>query len=99
MTNPVDLDVVMDGLTGQFWTWFSTHVTNEWGPAGLRYQQAVRAAATDANAVVELQKVLYAQEQILLLMRHPQEKLNVLKQKAIQAAEKERGVVLSRGGL
>lgn len=74
-----ELENLSDLLNSEGWRWFSEHVTKEWGPSGLRYQQAVKAAAQDSNAVVELQKVLYAQEQVLVLMKAPRERLENLK--------------------
>lgn len=74
-----DLENLSDLLNSEGWRWFSEHVTKEWGPAGLRYQQAVRDAAKDANAVVELQKVLHTQEQVIVLMKAPRERLEHLK--------------------
>lgn len=75
MSDGNDLETLTDGLSSPFWAWFSAHVTKEWGPSGLRYQQAVRDAAKSAEAVLELQKVLHTQEAILLLMQAPRERL------------------------
>lgn len=80
MTDDKELESLSDLLHGQGWAWFSEHVTREWGPAGLRYQQAVRDAAQSPSAIVELQKVLHTQEQVLLLMKAPRERLDRLKQ-------------------
>ena len=79
MSEQPTLETLSDGLSSPFWAWFSDYVTREWGPAGLRYQQAVREASQSPQAVVELQKVLHAQEAIYALMRHPAEKLNSLR--------------------
>lgn len=89
-----DLEALTDGLSSPFWAQFQTHVTREWGPAGLRYQQAVREAASKPEAVVELQKILFAQEQILILMRWPSEKRNQLLAKGMQEMASHR-----RGGV
>lgn len=89
------LEQLSDGLSSPFWEWFGLHVTREWGPAGLRYQQAVRTASMDANAVVELQKVLHTQEAILALMRFPAEELNRLRQ---QKKQEVLGPTASRRG-
>lgn len=96
---PIELDDLMAGLTSPFWAWFQQYVTHEWGPAGLRYQQAVRSAAESPNAVIELQKVLYAQEQLLSLMRHPSEKLNLMRQQVLKASPRVAEVMASRGGV
>ena len=81
MTEQPTLETLNDGLSSPFWTWFQEYVTREWGPSGLRYQQAVREASKDPNAVVELQKVLHAQEAVYALMKHPSEKLQMLRNK------------------
>lgn len=73
-------EALEEGLGTEFWRLFSDYVTREWGPAGLRYQQAVREAAQSANAVIELQKVLAQQDAILHVMRWPAERLGQLKQ-------------------
>lgn len=78
----IDLEALSDFVSSPAWAWFSEHVTREWGPSGLRYQQAVREAAKDANAVVELQKVLAAQDAVLQIMRHPSEQLQAMRAKA-----------------
>lgn len=80
MTEQPTLETLSDGLSSPFWAWFSDYVTREWGPAGLRYQQAVREASKDPNAVIELQKVLHTQEQIYMLMKHPAERLSAARQ-------------------
>lgn len=84
-----------DGLRGEFWTLFCAHVTQEWGPAGLCYQQAVQNAAKDANAVIELQKVLHTQNAILGLMNWPAHRLSQLKSSAQPGAPS----ASRRGGL
>lgn len=78
-----------DWITSPTTEWFFDYVQKEWGPAGLRYQQAVREASQSVNAVVDLQKVLYAQESLLALIRHPANVLNVKRQKAEAAARLE----------
>lgn len=80
MTETPSLEHLSDGLSSPFWEWFSAYVTREWGPSGLRYQQAVREAAQSADAVVALQKVLAAQDAIHTLMSHPGEKLRQLRE-------------------
>lgn len=75
-----ELETLIDGIEGPFWALFSAHVTAEWGPSGLRYQQAVREAAASADAVVALQKVLHTQEAILHIMRWPADRASALKQ-------------------
>lgn len=79
MSDAPDLETLTDFLSSPGWTWFSEHVTREWGPAGMRYQQAVQNAARSPEAVVELQKVLATQEAVLHLMKAPAERLTMLR--------------------
>jgi hypothetical protein len=83
----IDREALSDFVSSPAWTWFSEYVTREWGPSGLRYQQAVRDAAQNQNAVIELQKVLAAQEAILTIMKHPAEQLAAMKAKGIPALQ------------
>jgi hypothetical protein len=85
----IDREALSDFVSSHAWAWFSAYVTREWGPSGLRYQQAVRDAAQNANAVVELQKVLAAQEAVLTIMKHPSESLAQMKAKGIPALQGE----------
>ncbi len=91
----IEFEHLSDFVSSPGWEWFTAYVTREWGPSGLRYQQAVRDAAKDANAVVELQKVLAAQDAVLALMRHPAEHLSTARQKVIAAAQTQ---TMSRRG-
>lgn len=61
------------------WQLFAKHAEREWGPSGLMYQAAVRIASEDASAVIELQKVLHTQTELIALMRWPAERLSQLK--------------------
>lgn len=97
MTQP-DLETLSDFIASPGWTWFSEHVTREWGPSGLRYQQAVRDAAKDANAVVELQKVLHTQEAVLSLMRYPIEKAQTERARKLAELQAKVGGGVSRRG-
>lgn len=92
---PISFEHLTDGLSSPFWEWFSEHVTREWGPSGLLYQRAVRDAAQSPNAVIELQKVLYAQEAIHALMQHP---ANELKRHKEQRRMEDQGFSVSRRG-
>jgi hypothetical protein len=84
---PIDREALSDFVSSPAWAWFSEYVTREWGPSGLRYQQAVRDAAQNQNAVIELQKVLAAQEAVLMVMKHPAEQLAQMKTKGIPALQ------------
>lgn len=88
-----DLEAMTDGVASPFWALFSAHVHREWGPAGLLYQQSVRAAAEKGGeAVVELQKVLFAQEAIVRLMRWPVERQAALTKLAhVEVSQGRRG--------
>jgi hypothetical protein len=68
-------ELLDEALAGEFWTLFSAHVTREWGPAGLRYQQAVQEAANAPEAVAKLRMVLHTQQELLALMRWPADRL------------------------
>lgn len=81
MSEPNEREHLTDGLNSEFWRLFQEHVTREWGPGGLAYQQAVQNAAEHANAVVELQKVLFTQKAIHALMCWPGNRLTQLQQK------------------
>lgn len=81
MAESTELEHLQDGLHSEFWRHFSEHVTREWGPAGLRYQQAVQEAAKSSEAVMQLRMVLHTQEQILALMKWPAERMSALKAK------------------
>jgi len=78
----IDLEHLADFVSSPGWAWFAEYATREWGPSGLRYQQAVQQAAEKQDAVVELQKVLAAQRAVLEMMRHPAEKLSEMRGKA-----------------
>lgn len=89
-----ELEAISDGLTSPFWQWFCRYVQGEWGPSGLAYQQAVKKAASDANAVVELQKVLHTSEAMLALLQAPKNRLDALKMAALNELKETR----ARGG-
>lgn len=97
MITPTDAENLESMLSGSGWQWLSAHVLREWGPSGLRYQQAVREAATSVNAVTELQKVLAAQDAVLSLMRAPVEALASMKGQLMNATMREL-VPMSRRG-
>lgn len=92
---PSEREEIEAGIASGFWALLSKHVTQEWGPSGLRYQQAVRDAAVHPNAIVELQKVLATQEAVLTLMRWPAERL----QQLTKATPNPDGYQSRRGGL
>lgn len=72
-------EALEDGINGEFFRLLSQHMQREWGPGGIRYQQAVEAAAEDPNATVQLQKILHTSREIALLLRWPHERLQQLK--------------------
>lgn len=81
-----DLEVLQDGLNSPFFELFCKQAQREWGPSGLRFQQAVRAAAQSQEAVIELQKVIAQQEAVLALIQWPAEQVGMLKQRLKDAA-------------
>ena len=89
-------EALEDGLSSEFWKLLSDYVTKEWGPSGLRYQSAVIEASKQPDAVVELRKVLAAQEAILQVMRWPAERVNQLKTKPLTYTDQQsrRGIGL-----
>lgn len=89
-----ELEAISDLLTSPGWQWFCRYVHGEWGPSGLAYQQSVKAAAKDQNAVVELQKVLHTSEAMIALLLAPKSRLDALKQAALNELKEQR----SRGG-
>jgi len=93
VSTPNEYEHLSDGLNSEFWKLFVEHVQREWGPSGLRYQQAVRDASHSANAVVELQKVLFAQDQVHALMRWPVERIHALRHdsRATETSASRRG--------
>lgn len=82
MSEPNELEHLQDGVGSEFWRLFSQHVTREWGPAGLTFQQAVKMAATAPDGMVALQKVIATQENMLAVMRWPSERIEFLKRQA-----------------
>ena len=88
MTTPhIDLEGLADGLNGQFWTWFTAYKDQEWGVGGARYAHAVRTAAEkqDAEAVLMLRCVIFAQTEIERLFAYPPQ----LRQSMIAQARQE----------
>lgn len=92
------LEHLADGLSSPFWEWFSAHVTREWGPSGLRYQQVVRAASENPQAVIELQKVLATQDAIYALMKHPADLLARMREQKKAELGRFLGQAASRRG-
>ena len=97
MPTPTDLDDLDALLTSPGWARFSAHLVAEWGPAGQRYQQAVKLAASKAgdDAVHQLRAVLFAQEEIAKLLMWPGECLSRGRARAVGTG----GVPDSRRGM
>lgn len=89
-----ELEAWQDGLTSPFWTVFSRYITQEWGPSGLAYQQAVESAATKPDGMIELQKVLHTSRAMRALLEYPASRVNQLKSQGL----KELVEIRSRGG-
>ncbi len=90
-----ELEIIQDGLSSPFWAWFSRYITQEWGPSGLAYQQAVEVAATKPDGMIELQKVLHTSRAMRALLEYPQSRANQLKGQGL----KELVEIRSRGGV
>lgn len=71
-------------ITSEGYHRWREHIVREWGPAGERYQQAVRTAAAkdDATAMHHLKAVLFAQTEIEKLLLWPIERLREIRQAA-----------------
>ena len=82
MTDATELDD-LDGIGGPFWARFKAHAITEWGPAGQRYQQAVKQAASKGDdSIHALRMVLFAQEEIGKLLQWPEERIAQIKGQA-----------------
>ena len=68
---------------------FLDHVGYEWGPAGERFQRAVKQAAEKSgdDAVHALKMVLFAQTEIRTLLGWPAERLQQLRSQGRMVAE------------
>ena len=88
MPDATELDDLDALLTLPGWARFSAHLVAEWGPAGQRYQQAVKLAASKVgdDAVHQLRGVLFAQEEIARLLMWPQERLSQLRSRGTGTA-------------
>lgn len=80
-------EILEEGTATEFWRVVGEYVTREWGPSGIRFQQAVQAAAKSQDAVSELQKVLHTQEQMLWLLRWPNDRVAALKSQVPQPTD------------
>jgi hypothetical protein len=70
------------------------HIVNEWGPAGERFQQAVKQAAVkeDTAATNHLRAVLFAQSEIEKLLVWPIERMRQIQHQApVQSGPSRRG--------
>lgn len=75
-----ELESLTDFVNSEGFRVFGERVTREWGPSGLRFQQAVReAAAGKEGAVANLQMVLKVQEEIIGLMTWPNDRVEALR--------------------
>src|SRR5688500_11546080 len=73
-----ELETLTDLVHSDGWRIFGEPAQREWRPSGLRFQQAVKAAAESQSAVVELQKVIHTQEAIWALLNMPKQRLEQL---------------------
>lgn len=97
MTDHAEQDDLDSGVTGAFWQRFTDHARQEWGPAGERYQQAVKKALegkSETDAIAYLRMVVFAQSEIATLLRWPLERVSALKhatQRAVMEPGSRRG--------
>lgn len=97
MITPSDRENLDALVNSAGWMWLSAYVTREWGPAGLRFQQAVREAAQSSDAVVGLQKVIAQQDAVHDVMQAPLAALSRLQaQQALEATRTD--TAMSRRG-
>ena len=78
------------------WAAFVAHVEQEWGPTGIRYQQALETALnlTDSEAAAsQALQVLAARKTVELLLKWPSEEIRRLK-----AKDSDPVPAMSRGG-
>lgn len=98
-TDPQEQDELESGLTSGFWGRFTAHVQQEWGPAGERYQQALKQAlsgpsGSEADAVHRLKMIAFAQAELSRVLQWPSERVAQLKSVTAKAAA---GPVSRRG--
>ena len=90
-----DLETLTDLVSSEGWRLFGEHAQREWGPSGLRFQQAVKAASESQTAVVDLQKVIHTQEAIWVLLTWPSAQVSALRDRQQAALA---GPTMSRRG-
>ena len=74
-----ELEELEAGLSSEFWKLLSRQMQREWGPGGVRYQQAVEQAAESPNAVTELQKLLHTSKEVARFLQWPHDRVSQLK--------------------
>lgn len=79
MADDKDLEALTDLIGSHGFELFGAHVAREWGPSGMRFQQAVKDASQSQDAVLDLQKVIHTQEAIWALMSWPKERIEQLR--------------------
>lgn len=99
MTDHTEQDELESGLTSGFWMRFREHCEQEWGPAGERYQAAIKQAISgpsgvEADAVHRLKMITFAQAELAKLLQWPVERVAQLKRHTKEAA----AVSVSRRG-
>lgn len=99
MTDPHEQDELESGVTSGFWGRFRDQFEREWGPAGERYQTAIRQAISgpsggEADAVHRLKMIAFCQSEMAKLLQWPHERIAHLKHATNQAAA---GPVSRRG--
>ena len=89
-----DIEAITDGLGSPFWTLYHAHVTQEWGPSGIAFQQMYQQGIQEKNwekvvAASEIQKAMRA------ALDWPAQRLSGLKAQGL----KELVEIRSRGGV
>lgn len=87
MSDPQEQDELENGLTSGFWRRFTAFAEQEWGPAGMTYQDAIKRAVqgpvgTEADAVQRLKVVAAQQAAVQRLLAWPADRVAQLKQQA-----------------
>lgn len=107
----IQAEVLSEGLKSEFWHLFLTHVMDEWGPGGKRFEQAIDRLADlaqrdPAQTVQHMQQIAVARREILRLLKWPEQQLADLKRfdTAPAATDRRRAPdpcmqALRRGGL
>lgn len=80
MSEPNELETLTDFVSHDGWRMFGERAQREWGPSGLRFQQAVRDAAEKKEGAAEdLRMILRLQAELLGLIQWPVDRVSQLR--------------------